>query len=72
MATMFGAYIGEVIKRKWGGRWKLKSKMYGDQKVLTFETGDHDLWPHFKVGKRLTSGPEDNVWHYFQILRKEL
>jgi hypothetical protein len=72
MATMFGAYIGEVIKRKWGGRWKLESKMYGDQKVLTFETGDHELWPHFKVGKRLTNGPEDNVWHYFQILRKEL
>jgi len=72
MATMFGAYIGEVIKRKWGGKWKLESAMHPNQKVLTFETGTIDLWPQFKVGKRLTNGPEDNVWHYFQILRKDL
>jgi hypothetical protein len=68
---MFGGYIGEVIKRHFGGRWKMESSLYQGQKVLTFElVGGGELWPQMKVGKRLQNGPEDNVWHYYQVLRQ--
>ncbi|MFZ1072197.1 MAG: hypothetical protein WAO21_02060 [Verrucomicrobiia bacterium] len=68
---MFGGYIAEVIKRHFGGRWKMESSLHPGQKVLTFEaTGGGELWPQIKVGKRLQNGPEDNVWHYYQALRE--
>ena len=27
-----------------------------------------EFWPWGKVRTRLVNGPEDNVWHYFQVL----
>ena len=72
MTKMFGGYVGEVIRRAWGGRWKLESAAFPGLQVITFEiAGGGDIWPHFKVGKRLTNGPEDNLWTYFQVLKQK-
>lgn len=68
LIKMFGGYIAEVMKRQWGGTWKLNSAAFGDQQVLTFSIAGHDLWPQFKAGKRIVNGAEDNVWHYYQVL----
>jgi hypothetical protein len=68
---VFGGYIGEVIKRHFGGRWKMETSLYPGQKILTFEISGRDLWPQMKVGKRLENGPEDNVWFYYQFLREQ-
>jgi len=65
VSTSMGAYIGEVIKREWGGKWKEGSRIYPDQKLLTLETVGMDIWPHMKVAKRSKNGPEDDVWFYF-------
>jgi hypothetical protein len=72
IGMMMGGYIAEVIKGRWGGKWKTESSVFPGQQVLTFETAGIDMWPQFKVGKRLTNGPEDSVWHYFQVFRKQL
>ncbi len=70
IAKMFGGYIGEIIKKIWGGKWKLESKAFPGQQVITLELKDGaDIWPHFKCGKRLTNGPADNVWHYLHFLK---
>lgn len=37
MTKMFGGYVGEVIRRAWGGRWKLESAAFPGQQVITFE-----------------------------------
>jgi len=72
IAKMFGGYLGEVSRRARGGRWKLESAAFPGQQVITFETaGGGDIWPHFKVGKRLTNGPEDNLWTYFLVLKQK-
>ena len=72
-AKMLGGYVGEVMRRNWGGTWKDHSAAFPGELVYTLELGDGggDVWPHFKAGKRLINGPEDNIWDYFQILREK-
>ncbi len=72
ICMMMGGYIGEVIRRNWGGEWKLESSAYPGEQVLTLHLlrKDSELWPQFKVGKRLANGAEDNVWRYFQVLKR--
>lgn len=68
---IFGGYIAEVIKRHFGGRWKMETSLYPGKKILTFEAASGDLWPQMKVVKRLENGESDNVWIYYQFLREQ-
>jgi hypothetical protein len=71
MSKAYGGYIGEVLCRNSGGRWKLGSDAFPGERIITLELPHGgDAWPHFKVGKRLSNGPEDNVWHYFTLAKK--
>ena len=70
ISLMFGGYIAEVIKRQFGGTWKMESALYPGQTLLTFQAGaGGDMWPHLKVGMRLENGPVDSVWSYYRFLR---
>ena len=69
-AVLFGAYIGEVMRRTWGGTWdRGPVDDAADVIILRFH-GQNMTFPPSKVYKRLSEGPEDNVWHYFQFARK--
>lgn len=68
VSKMFGGYIGEVFKRHYGGEWVLDETSFPGETVYSFHTGGQTIWPHFKSGKRLINGPEDNVWTYYQII----
>jgi len=72
VSMSMGCYIGEVMKRQWGGKWKQGSSLHVAQKLLTLETSGVDVWPHAKAGKRLTNGPEDSVWFYFLALKDHI
>lgn len=71
-AKAFGGYLGEVMRRNWGGHWKDKSDAFPGELHYTLElaTGG-DCWPHYKAGKRIVNGAEDNVWNYFQYLKEQ-
>jgi hypothetical protein len=69
LTKMFGGYIAGVMQRLYGGDWKAESQAFPGQEVLTFEVKGRDLWPQFKVGKRIMNGAEDNVWHYYQVVK---
>lgn len=72
ISKALGGYVGEVMRRHWGGHWKLESQAFPAQPVITLRLPNgSDIWKHFKVGKRLTNGEENNVWHYFQVMRQE-
>jgi hypothetical protein len=74
MSYTFGSYIAEVLKRKYGGTWSTQSALYPGKEIPTFHVGANrmDIWPQIKVEKRLRNGPEDNVWHYFQLTQQKL
>ena len=71
ISKLFGGYIGEVMRKDFGGSWDIKNPFnQGNTVLLTI--GEMEMSPVAKVYKRLTNGPEDNVWHYFQVLESEL
>lgn len=72
MAKMFGSYVGEVIRREHGGEWSTASNAFPGQSIMTLHAGGLDIFPPAKVHKRLTNGPEDNVWFYYRVMKAEL
>ena len=71
MAKMLGSYVGEVFRKNHGGEWGVID--FGGQKFPGIKCPSAGLfWPWGKVNNRLTNGPEDNVWHYYQVLVKNI
>lgn len=72
LAIAYGAYIGEVFRREFGGEWS-KEQIMGQQDVLSLKfTSQNMIFPAGKVWKRLQNGDEDNVWAFFQLIRRRL
>lgn len=66
-SQMWGAYLGEVIRRQYGGQWSLAAD------------GTHQLalsgwtsYPMSKVRQRIVDGPMDNVRVYFGAIPKAM
>jgi hypothetical protein len=69
-AKMFGSYVGEVFRRNHGAKWGIVE--LGGDKMPGLQSDTAGLfWPWAKVNNRLERGPEDNIWHYYQILLKK-
>jgi hypothetical protein len=70
MAKIWGGYIGEVIRRRWGGNWATGNFRFNNE-AISLETQDAVIFPPAKVYKRIVNGPEDNIWDYYQLLKQE-
>lgn len=66
LSTLWGIYVGEVIRRYYGGQWAL----VGGVPDLTL--GGKNASPIDKVRKRITGGPMDNLKYYFTSIMKVL
>jgi hypothetical protein len=67
MSKMWGGYVGEVIRRRWGGEWMPEDPPQAGA-FATLRIGAVEINPPARVYQRLTNGPPDNVWHYYQVL----
>lgn len=63
VATMFGSYLGETFRRCHGGEWGLSN----GSPALSAPTG-LVCYPWMRAFKRLKSGFEDNVLHWYHHL----
>jgi len=70
MSKIWGGYLGEVIRRKWGGEWAAETAAHPGA-VITLRVLGSDIFPPAKVFKRLTNGSEDNIWIYYQVLKQD-
>lgn len=68
---LWGAYLGEVMRRRWGGKWTMETTAT-TLPTVTLKVGDGEVFPPAKVFKRLTQGTGDNVWAYFQVAGNHL
>ena len=66
-AKLWGIYIGEVIRRHYGGQWSL-----GEDGVLTLSIGEAQVLPIGKARKRIVDGPTENIRYYFSSMEKVL
>ncbi len=70
MSKIWGGYIGEVIRKRWGGEWTLETAAHPGT-VITLRVLDADIFPPGRAHKRLTNGSEDNIWDYYRVLRSD-
>ena len=62
-ATGYGAYVGEVLKRKHGGDWARDHSVGGANSYPLTLTNKTTVFPVVWCWKRLTVGEEDNVYN---------
>ncbi|WP_159888680.1 hypothetical protein [Paenibacillus puerhi] len=70
MATIWGAYIGEVIRIHNSDKcnWYYEN-VWGDGELLHLKIGEMKAFPIDKVIKRLINGPEDSVVSFFDAIK---
>ena len=71
ISKMLGGYIGQVLINRYGGNWAIENIMNQDKTVVLNIEG-MKTFPIAKVYKRLKKGPEDNVYHYYIAITREL
>ncbi len=63
LASGYGAYIGEVFRRRSGGSWAADHPIGGQQSFPLTTKSNGTIFPVGWCWKRLTVGEEDNVYH---------
>lgn len=66
-AKAFGSYVGEVLRKNHGGEWGIVT-LNGQSFPGMQQDGERLCWPWGRAQKRIVNGPEDNMWHYYQLL----
>ena len=71
LASAYGAYIGEVIRRaEPGARWERDDKVGGEKSYpIIWGQGSGHSYPMAWCYRRIVDGPEDNVWLKYSILK---
>jgi hypothetical protein len=68
-ADLWGAYIGEVVKRVHPAHWVRDSDVAGKNALpIVYEDHSGESYPCAWVYRRLKNGDEDNVWVKFHLL----
>jgi hypothetical protein len=68
-ANLWGAYIGEVMKRMHPAHWTRDSTAAGkDALPIVFNDSGEESYPCTWVYHRLVNGDEDNVWVKFHFI----
>lgn len=63
LAMGYGAYVGEVIRRRHGGSWAMDHPLGGPRSYPLTTGSNSTVFPVGWCWKRLTVGEEDNVYH---------
>lgn len=60
-----GSYVGEVLRRQYGGEWKIDDNdPEGEINIAVNLTNGTVVWPVQRVMKRLENGSEDGIYVY--------
>lgn len=69
-ALRFGAYVGEVLRRRYNGTWHLDHEV-GGPSSFPISWGGGESFPVTWCGKRILNGDEDNVWFKYQVVTSD-
>jgi hypothetical protein len=72
MCKLWGCYLGEVVRRRFGGEWGIETYPGKEFATLTLNVGGNKLFPSMKIHRRLTEGENDNVWTFYKMVRTKL
>src|SRR5215471_16636492 len=72
MSRTWGGYLGEVVRRRFGGEWTIEKYPGGDFLIVTLNVNGARLFPAMKVHRRLTEGDSENLWTFYQSVKANL
>jgi hypothetical protein len=70
LASAYGAYLGEVIRRTESNAHWETSDPVGGEKSYPLVWGTGNCFPMAWCYRRIINGDEDNVWIKYQVLKK--
>jgi hypothetical protein len=68
IALIYGIYLGEVLRRKLGGEWRLES-VEGEKTIGLRLPAGTTIYPASQTYRRLMSGAAENVEIFFASIR---
>jgi len=71
VAKALGSYVGEVFRKNHGAVWGNVTLEAETIAGLRADRTGGVFWPWGKAYNRLKNGPQDNIWHYYCIIRAE-
>lgn len=69
---LWGAYLGEVLRRRYAGTWEMTQYPGGVAAVPAVEIRGSRLFPLMKVYRRLTEGEEEDLRAFFSMVTERL
>ncbi len=72
MCKMWGSYLGEVVRRRFGGEWSIETYPGKQFATLALTVGANKLYPTMKIDRRLTQGESENVWSFYKMIKAKL
>lgn len=72
ICKIWGSYLGEVVRRHFGGEWSVETYPGKRFATLTLSVGTNKLFPTMKIHRRLTHGENDSVWSFYKMVKVKL
>ena len=69
LCKMWGGYLGEVVRRRWGGEWMLETYPGGNVLTVALSTPGGTVFPSLKIYRRLSQGAAENIWSFYCMMR---
>jgi hypothetical protein len=71
-SRLWGAYLGEVVRKHYGGTWQMSQYPGSALAVPAIDVRGSHLYPTMKVFRRLTMGESENIVAFYQMVTKRL
>jgi hypothetical protein len=72
LCKVWGGYFGEVVRRRFGGDWELSEYPGFKAVVPALNINGSKIFPQMKVYRRLTEPGDENIWNFYEMIRKRL
>ena len=69
---MWGSYLGEVVRRRFGGEWTIETYPGKEFATLTLSVGGAKLFLSMKIHRRFTRGSDDDLWAFYRMVKGRL
>ena len=69
LCKVWGGYLGEVVRRRWGGEWVLEIYPGGNVLTVALSVLGGTVFPSMKIYRRLSQGAAENVWSFYCMMR---
>jgi hypothetical protein len=69
---LWGGYLGEVLRRRYNGRWEMTPYPGGAAAVPAVEIRGSRLFPMMKVYRRITMGDVESIAAFFDMVTERL